>query len=118
MSSPNLNSLATAILGELDSDMTQPLFASYHSKLVRSCLFHDDYDEASDSNVLSTIGSGVLDKMVFITTDTHEYFAVRAVALLESWVGVFSMNLESQMNQMVDLLSMKRSLFLEGDLLS
>jgi len=96
MSSLNLNSLATAILGELDSDMTHPLFASYHSELVRSCPFHDDYDEACDSNVLSTIGSGVLDKMMFITADTYEYFAVRAVALFESWVGVFSMNLESR----------------------
>ena len=91
----NLNSLATVILEEIDSDMTQPLFDSYHSELVRSCPFHDDYDEASDSNVLSTIGSGVLDKMELITADTYEYFAALTVALLESLMVVFSMNLES-----------------------
>ncbi len=72
--------------------MTQPQFGSYHSKLVPICLVHDDYDEADGSNALSTIGSGVLDKMVFITADTYEYFAALAVSLLESWVGVFSMN--------------------------
>ena len=69
-SSLNLKNLVTAILGELDSDMTQPQFGSYHSELLPICLVHDEYDEAGGSNVLSTIGSGVLDKMVFITADT------------------------------------------------
>ena len=91
----NLNSLASAILGEIDSDITQPLLDSYHSELVWSCPFYDDYDETSGSNVLSTIESGVLDEMELITADTYEYFAVLTVALLESLVVVFSMNLES-----------------------
>ena len=63
MLSLNLKSLATAILGEIDSDMAQPLFDNYHSELDRSCPFHDDYDEASESNVQSTVGSVVLAKM-------------------------------------------------------
>ena len=87
----NLNSLATTKLEELDSDMTQPQFGSFNSELVRSGLFHDDYDEASDSNVLS---SGVLDKMELITADAYKYFAVLAVALLECWVVAVSMNLK------------------------
>ena len=84
MLSLNLNSLETAILGEFGSNITQPLFDSYHSELVRNCPFHDSYDEASDSNVLSTIGSGVLHKMEFMTADTYEYLSVLKVVLFES----------------------------------
>ena len=84
MLSLNLNSLATAILGEFGSNIIQPLFDSYHNELVRNCLIYDSYDEASDRNVLSTIGSGVLDKMEFMTADTYEYLSVLKVVLFES----------------------------------
>jgi len=70
MLSLNLNSLVTVMMGDIDSNITQSLLDSCHSELVRSCSFHDDYDETRNSNVLSTTGSSLLGKMGLITADT------------------------------------------------